>query len=61
MRPYILSSPSFDQNLGFSQGLKHFTVEQFRSGHSVKIHHLSIFLWTAWPDEELPDTNQYKT
>ena len=58
MRMHMLSASSFDQHLGFSQGLKHFPVEQFNSGQSVKTHHVSIFLRTASLHGEFPDTNR---
>ena len=48
----LLPPPSFDQDLGFCQGVEDLAVEQFIPPFPVEGFHIAVLPGTAWCDEE---------
>ena len=48
----VILSPAFNQYLGFLQGVKDLTVQQFIAHLAIERFHIPIFPGTAWLDEK---------
>src|SRR5471030_547945 len=52
MRPDCVevSPPTFDDDLGLTQRVEYFAIEQFIAQASVEALDVTVFPWTAWLD-----------
>ena len=47
----VVAPPSFDQNVGFSQCLENFAIDQFMSEPGIEAFTIAVFIQRSWGDE----------